>query len=271
MTAQENAPTLISLEGLEKSFGALPVLKGVTAKIPTGAIVAILGSSGSGKSTMVRCINHLEKVTGGRIVVGDVSVEADGLKRDGKKLSEKEIARFRTDIGMVFQSFNLFQHQNVLKNLIEAPIGVLRWPREKAVEKARALLAKVGLPDKEASYPNQLSGGQQQRVAIARSLMLEPSIMLFDEPTSALDPELTEEVLKVIKDLALEGRTSLIVTHEMSFARDVATHVMVLDQGQISEFGPTAEVFANPSSERTRRFFQSAGMNIPAPESGSLQ
>jgi ABC-type histidine transport system ATPase subunit len=250
----------IALGEVVKFYGDQKVLDGITAAIPRGATVAVLGSSGSGKSTLVRCVNHLEPIAKGSIAVGDVTIAPDGLHRGGRRLSERQVAQFRTGIGMVFQSFNLFQHLTVMKNLIEAPIGVLRWSRAKAVQRAEELLAKVGLPEKADAYPARLSGGQQQRVAIARALMMEPSIMLFDEPTSALDPELTEEVLRVVKDLALGGRTSLIVTHELNFARDVASHVMVLDHGRITEFGPTAEVFANPRSERTRRFFQSAGL-----------
>jgi ABC-type histidine transport system ATPase subunit len=260
--SEEHLPPAASIvfRDVGKLFGTHQVLSGITAHVPRGATVAILGSSGSGKSTLVRCVNHLETVQAGEITVGDVGIRPEGLWRAGRHLSERQIARYRTDIGMVFQSFNLFHHLNVLKNLIEAPIGVLGWSREKAIERARDLLRRVDLPEKEEAYPNRLSGGQQQRIAIARALMMEPSIMLFDEPTSALDPELTEEVLKVIKDLALGGRTSLIVTHELSFARDVASHVMVLDQGRLIEFGAAVEVFARPKSERTQRFFQSAGL-----------
>jgi len=250
----------IDFRDIRKSFGELEVLKGVTASIPKGATVAVLGSSGSGKSTLVRCINHLEKISGGEIRVGDVALTPDGLHHNGRRLSERRIAQYRTDIGMVFQSFNLFQHLTVIKNLVEAPIGVLGLSRAQATEEAMELLRKVGLPEKAQAYPRNLSGGQQQRIAIARALMMKPSVMLFDEPTSALDPELTGEVLKVVRDLAIGGRTSLIVTHELTFARDVASHVMVLDHGVLTEFGPAAEIFSNPKSERTQRFFQSAGL-----------
>ena len=250
----------IEFHDVRKSYGALEVLKGITASVPKGATVAVLGSSGSGKSTLVRCVNNLEGISGGRIQVGNVTLSEEGLHQEGRRFSERKVARYRTDIGMVFQSFNLFQHLTVLKNLIEAPMGVLGWNRAQATSQAMDLLRKVGLPEKADVYPRNLSGGQQQRIAIARALMMQPSIMLFDEPTSALDPELTEEVLKVVKDIALAGRTSLIVTHELSFAKEVASHVMVLDHGILTEFGPTKEVFSNPKSERTRRFFQSAGL-----------
>jgi polar amino acid transport system ATP-binding protein len=250
----------IAFRDVRKSFGELEVLKGITASIPKGATVAVLGSSGSGKSTLVRCVNHLESITGGAIQVADVTMTPSGPHRDARRLSERKIARYRTDIGMVFQSFNLFQHLTVLRNLIEAPIGVLGWSRAEATDRAMDLLQKVGLSEKAYVYPSNLSGGQQQRVAIARALMMQPSIMLFDEPTSALDPELTEEVLNVVRDLALGGRTSLIVTHELTFAKEVASHVMVLDHGLLTEFGPAADVFSNPRSDRTRRFFQSAGL-----------
>ncbi|MGO4740996.1 amino acid ABC transporter ATP-binding protein [Bosea sp. 2KB_26] len=250
----------IAFRSISKSYGEVQVLHDVSAEIPRGATVAVLGSSGSGKSTLVRCVNRLEGFQGGEITVGDVSLTPQGLARGPRTLNDRQVAKFRTGIGMVFQSFNLFQHLTVLKNLIEAPIGVLGWSRDKAVERARDLLAKVGLPDKEEAYPARLSGGQQQRIAIARALMMEPSIMLFDEPTSALDPELTAEVLNVVKGLALGGRTSLIVTHELAFARDVASHVMVLDRGRLTEFGPAGEIFRAPTSERTKRFFESGGL-----------
>jgi len=250
----------ITFRSVGKSFGKNQVLHEVSAVVPRGATVAVLGSSGSGKSTLVRCVNQLETFEAGEIIVGDVSLTPNGAVRGSRRLTEGQLAKYRTGIGMVFQSFNLFQHLNVLKNLIEAPIGVLGWSQDKAVGRARELLAKVGLPDKEEAYPYRLSGGQQQRIAIARALMMEPSIMLLDEPTSALDPELTAEVLNVIKGLALGGRTSLIVTHELSFARDVASHVMMLDHGRVTEFGPAMEIFTRPSSERSKRFFDSAGL-----------
>ena len=255
-----NLQTAISFRSVGKYFGQNQVLNDISIEIPNGSIVAVLGSSGSGKSTLVRCINRLENFENGEIKVGDVSLKPDGVSRHDRQLNDAQIAKYRTGIGMVFQSFNLFQHMNVIKNLIEAPIGVLGWNRQKALIRARQLLTQVGLSEKEEAYPNQLSGGQQQRVAIARSLMMEPDIMLLDEPTSSLDPELTAEVLNVIKSLALHGRTSLIVTHEIGFARDVASHVIVLDQGRLTEFDLAEKVFNNPRSERTKRFFESAGL-----------
>ncbi|MBN9062208.1 MAG: hypothetical protein BGP06_09235 [Rhizobiales bacterium 65-9] len=258
--AADSMAPAIAFRTVSKSYGQHQVLFDVSAEIPRGATVAVLGSSGSGKSTLVRCVNRLEDFQGGEIGVGDVRLAPGVATRGARKLNDRQVAKYRTDIGMVFQSFNLFQHLTVLKNLIEAPVGVLGWSKEKAVARARDLLAKVGLPDKEEAYPSRLSGGQQQRIAIARALMMEPSIMLFDEPTSALDPELTGEVLSVVKELALGGRTSLIVTHELTFARDVASHVMVLDHGRLVEFGPAKEIFRAPRSERTRRFFESGGL-----------
>lgn len=256
----DNSPAAIVFKTVSKSYGHFQVLHDVSASIPQGATVAVLGSSGSGKSTLVRCVNRLEEFQGGEIHVGNTCLSGSGVTRDGRRLTERQIAQYRTKIGMVFQSFNLFHHMNVLENMIEAPVGVLRLRRADAIAKARDLLGRVGLPDKEDAYPNKLSGGQQQRIAIARSLMMEPSILLFDEPTSALDPELKEEVLRVIRELAIAGRTSLIVTHELAFAREVSSHVLVLDRGRVIEFGTAKEVFANPASERTRRFFQSAGV-----------
>lgn len=245
---------IITFTGVNKYFGKNHILSNINLEIDKGSIVAILGSSGSGKSTLVRCINRLERFQRGSILVNDILIEPYRVMRGNKELNSAEIANFRTGIGMVFQNFNLFQHMNVIKNLIEAPMGVLGWTYEKALLRARELLEQVGLSEKEQSYPYQLSGGQQQRVAIIRSLMMDPEIILFDEPTSALDPELTIEVLNTIKNLALSGRTALIVTHEISFARDVATHVLVLDQGSVVEFDKAKLVFCNPKSERTKIF-----------------
>ena len=202
----------------------------------------------------MRCVNYLEPIQGGTIGVGDVTMDARGPARGGKHLREGDIARFRTGIGFVAQSFNLFPHMTVLGNIIEAPIGVLGWSRSQATEQAHALLRKVNLEDKAMAYPATLSGGQQQRVAIVRSLMMDPPIMLFDEPTSALDPELTGEVLRVIRDLALQGRTAIIVTHELRFAREVASHVVFMEQGRIVEEGPPEQVLGNPRQARTRAF-----------------
>jgi ABC-type polar amino acid transport system ATPase subunit len=244
----------IKLQGVRKRFGSLEILRDFSLEVPAGATVAVLGPSGSGKSTMVRCVNHLEPIQGGQITVGDTVIAADGLRRNGKRLSHREVARFRTTIGMVFQSFNLFPHFTVLQNVIESPIGVLKWGREQAVKRAMELLRKVNLEDKAGAYPAMLSGGQQQRVAIVRSLVMDPPVMLFDEPTSALDPELIGEVLKVIKDLALKGRTSVIVTHELGFAREVADKVVFIDQGRVVEEGPPRDLLDNPTEERTRTF-----------------
>jgi ABC-type polar amino acid transport system ATPase subunit len=259
MIDEYTSPAII-FKSLSKSYGGVRVLHEVSASIPQGAAVAVLGSSGSGKSTLVRCVNRLEQIQSGEIHVGNTCITSSGVVREGRQLSERQIASFRTKIGMVFQSFNLFHHMNVIENMIEAPIGVLRWRRDDAIAKARDLLTRVGLSDKEEAFPNKLSGGQQQRIAIARSLMMEPSILLFDEPTSALDHELKEEVLLVIKELAIAGRTSMIVTHELAFAREVASHVLMLDHGRVMEFGPSEEVFTNPKSDRTKRFFQSGGL-----------
>jgi ABC-type polar amino acid transport system ATPase subunit len=244
----------VKFEGVQKCFGTLEVLRDLSLEVAAGATVAILGPSGSGKSTLVRCVNHLEPIQGGRILVGDTAITSDGLVRDGARLSQREVARFRTKTGMVFQSFNLFPHFTVLQNIIESPVGVLRWSRQQAVERATELLAKVNLEDKAGAYPAMLSGGQQQRVAIVRSLMMDPDVMLFDEPTSALDPELIGEVLKVIKDLALKGRTSIIVTHELGFAREVADKVIFMDKGRVVEEGSARDVLDNPREERTRAF-----------------
>jgi polar amino acid transport system ATP-binding protein len=245
---------VLRFDKVHKRFGTLEVLRGLDLSVPTGATIALVGPSGSGKSTLVRCINHLERIQEGVIHVGDVVVRPGGLQRGGKKLSGREVARFRTGIGMVFQSFNLFPHLTVLGNIVEAPTGVLGWSREEATDKAMSLLEKVNLADKAQSYPATLSGGQQQRVAIVRALIMDPTIMLFDEPTSALDPELTGEVLRVIRDLAIGGRTAIIVTHELRFAREVATHVIFMDAGLIVEEGDPKQVLLAPREERTRNF-----------------
>ncbi len=240
-----------------KSFGDVQALTGITLDVYEGEVVCLMGPSGSGKSTFLRCINHLEKLSGGDLKVSGVRV---GYRRKGNKLyemTERESARTRARIGMVFQSFNLFPHLTILENIIEAPIGVKRLPRAQAVEEARVLLNRVGLSDKENSYPRHLSGGQQQRVAIARALAMRPALMLFDEPTSALDPELVGEVLAVMRDLAREGMTMIVVTHEMGFAREVADRIVFMADGSVVETGTPEEIFDDPQEERTRAFVHS--------------
>jgi len=246
----------ISVERLHKSFGTLEVLKGVNLTAQQGDVVAIIGGSGSGKSTMLRCINFLETPTSGKIVIGGEEVV---LRADGQPANRKQIEHLRQSLGMVFQQFNLWSHKTVLENLIEVPVQVLGIPKAKAVERARALLDRVGLAAKADTYPAFMSGGQQQRAAIARALAIEPRAMLFDEPTSALDPELVGEVLGVIRDLAAEGRTMILVTHEMKFARKVATHVIYLHNGVIEEEGPPAALFGAPKSERLQQFLATVG------------
>lgn len=239
---------------VHKSYGPLEVLKGINLDINPGEVTCLLGPSGSGKSTFLRCINHLEKINSGRL---SVFGELVGYREENNKLYElkdKDVCRKRAEIGMVFQSFNLFQHMTVLENLIEAPQRVLGEPKKVVTERARELLAKVGLSGREKSLPRQLSGGQQQRVAIARALTMEPRLMLFDEPTSALDPELVGEVLKVMRDLADTGMTMISVTHEIGFARDVADSVVFMDDGVIVESGPPEQVLGNPEHERTQAF-----------------
>lgn len=248
-------PEAVVVQDLHKYFGPLEVLKGVSMTAREGDVVSMIGASGSGKSTFLRCINFLEMPTQGRIIVGGEEVK---LKKtsDGNTMpaNPRQIERIRTQLGMVFQSFNLWQHMTVLENVIEAPVHVLKVPKAEAIERGEALLHKVGLFDKRDQYPAFLSGGQQQRASIARALCMEPKVMLFDEPTSALDPELVGEVLKVIRDLANEGRTMILVTHEMSFARDVSSHVIFLHKGLVEEEGPPEQVFNHPKSERCRQF-----------------
>ncbi len=243
----------LRVEDLHKSFGELEVLKGVSLSANRGDVIAIIGGSGSGKSTLLRCINFLETPSSGRIIIGGEEVE---MKADGSPANRRQLERIRTKLAMVFQSFNLWTHRTLLENVIEVPVHVLKVPKDKAIERARQLLERVGLANREDTYPAFMSGGQQQRAAIARALAVDPSVMLFDEPTSALDPELVGEVLNVMRDLAAEGRTMLVVTHEMNFAREVATHVVYLYEGRIEEQGPPAEVFGNPKSERLRQFLK---------------
>jgi polar amino acid transport system ATP-binding protein len=252
VTQSPNA--LICLSGVSKRFGSLEVLKGIDLQVDDGETLAIIGPSGSGKSTLVRCLNHLEPIQGGSIAVADFVITPRGVEKDGRMLHQREVARFRTMLGMVFQQFNLFPHLTVLGNIIEAPRGVLGRDKSQLIDEAMDLLAKVNLTEKANMYPAQLSGGQQQRAAIVRSLLMHPKIMLFDEPTSALDPELIGEVLKVIKDLAIRGRTSIIVTHELAFARDVANKIVFMDAGQIIEQGPPDKILTAPRHDRTRAF-----------------
>ena len=249
-------PEAIRIEGLHKSFGKLEVLKGVDLTAHEGDVVAIIGGSGSGKSTMLRCINFLETPTSGRIVIGGEEV---ALRPDGQPANRKQIEHLRQSLGMVFQQFNLWSHKTVLENLIEVPVHVLGIPKAEAIERAKTLLDRVGLAEKADVYPAFMSGGQQQRAAIARALAIDPRAMLFDEPTSALDPELVGEVLGVIRDLAAEGRTMILVTHEMKFAREVASHVIYLHNGMIEEEGPPESLFGDPKSERLQQFLQTVG------------
>ncbi|KVA75183.1 ABC transporter ATP-binding protein [Burkholderia ubonensis] len=244
------------VDDLHKRYGSNEVLKGVSLKANAGDVISVIGSSGSGKSTMLRCINFLEQPNAGRIFVDGEEVRTALDKTGALRAAEpKQLQRVRTKLAMVFQHFNLWSHMNVLENVIEAPVNVLKLNKREAEERAREYLEKVGLaPRVEKQYPSHLSGGQQQRVAIARALAMHPDVMLFDEPTSALDPELVGEVLKVMQKLAEEGRTMVVVTHEMGFARNVSNHVMFLHQGRVEEEGVPAEVFANPKSERLRGF-----------------
>ncbi|GLY20512.1 ATP-binding protein [Micromonospora sp. NBRC 101691] len=245
---------MVRAEQVHKSFGSVEVLKGIDLEVRSGEVCCLLGPSGSGKSTFLRCINHLEKINAGRIWVDG---ELIGYRERGGKLHEmreKEVAAQRQAIGMVFQRFNLFPHMTVLENVVEAPVLLGREKKAAAREHAAALLDRVGLSDKLGNYPGQLSGGQQQRVAIARALAMRPKLMLFDEPTSALDPELVGEVLDVMKDLARDGMTMIVVTHEIGFAREVGDSLVFMDGGVVVESGPPREVLANPRHSRTRDF-----------------
>jgi polar amino acid transport system ATP-binding protein len=245
---------MVDAQQVHKSFGPHEVLKGIDFQVAPGQVVCLLGPSGSGKSTFLRCINHLEKINAGRLFVDG---ELVGYRQQGDKLhelSEKDVAKKRTEIGMVFQHFNLFPHMTALGNIIEAPCQVKNEPKAEVRQRATELLAKVGLGDKASAYPRQLSGGQQQRVAIARALAMRPKLMLFDEPTSALDPELVGDVLAVMKDLARSGMTMIVVTHEIGFAREVADTVVFMDGGVVVEQGSPSEIIANPRHERTKAF-----------------
>lgn len=252
------SPTL-SIRNLHKSFADNQVLKGIDLDAHQGDVISILGASGSGKSTLLRCVNLLETPTSGDILVnGELIKMKQDKKRGAIPASIKQVERIRSRLAMVFQSFNLWSHLSVLENVIEAPVHVLGVPKKEAIAKAEALLQRVGLYERKDFYPGQLSGGQQQRVAIARALAVEPEVMLFDEPTSALDPELVGEVLTVMRDLAEEGRTMLVVTHEMAFARDVSNKVLFLHQGVVEEQGAPDVIFENPSSERFKQFISTA-------------
>jgi polar amino acid transport system ATP-binding protein len=245
---------MVRADRLVKRFGTNTVLKDISLEVRSGEVMCMIGPSGSGKSTFLRCINHLEKIDGGRL---EVDGQLVGYREKGDVLHElhpKEAARQRRDIGMVFQRFNLFPHMTALENVAEAPLRVKREHKEAVLERARALLQRVGLGDKLSSYPAHLSGGQQQRVAIARALAMQPKLMLFDEPTSALDPELVGEVLDVMKGLASDGMTMIVVTHEMGFAREVADSLVFMDGGVVVERGVPREVLAKPAHERTRAF-----------------
>ncbi len=248
----------LEVQNLCKRFGSNEVLKGINLTANKGDVVSIIGSSGSGKSTFLRCINLLETPTRGDVYVHGELIRMKSDKR-GERVPEdqKQVARIRSRLAMVFQGFNLWSHMTVLQNIIEVPVHVLKIPRDEAIAKAEALLHRVGLYERRDYYPGHLSGGQQQRAAIARALAVDPEVMLFDEPTSALDPELVGEVLSVMRGLAEEGRTMLVVTHEMAFARDVSNRVMFLHQGRVEEEGDPKVLFANPKSERFRQFISS--------------
>ncbi|MCH9671718.1 MAG: ATP-binding cassette domain-containing protein [Gammaproteobacteria bacterium] len=253
----EREPALV-VENLHKAFGSLKVLNGISLRAHEKDVICVIGSSGSGKSTLLRCINFLETPDSGRIVVDgeeiQIRTERSGRSRPG---SADQIARIRSRLGMVFQSFNLWTHMTVLENVIEGPVTVLKQSKQDVRQRAMALLEEVGISDKHAAYPSELSGGQQQRVAIARALCMQPKVLLFDEPTSALDPELVGEVLKVMRDLAARGRTMIIVTHEMGFAREVSSEVIFLHDGKVEEQNTPAELFGNPRSQRCQQFLSS--------------
>lgn len=251
----ENSTPTITFENLQKNFGSLQVLQGITGTVNQGEVVAVIGSSGCGKSTLLRCFNRLEKIDGGQLVVSGIDLSPPNLSRT-------RLRQLRTEVGMVFQQFNLFPHLSVLENLTLAPQKVLGKSRQESIQQARFYLEKVGLSEKATAYPQQLSGGQKQRVAIARSLCVNPKVMLFDEPTSALDPELVGEVLRVMQQLAEEGMTMVVVTHEMLFAREVAHRVLFLHQGKVEESGSAREVLTNPQSDRLRGFLSRLNLSV---------
>ncbi|AXC48384.1 ATP-binding cassette domain-containing protein [Paracoccus suum] len=255
---QTAAPPVIEVRELHKAYGPLEVLKGVTLTAPRGHVVSLIGSSGSGKSTLLRCLNLLEFSQQGEIMFEGEAVRWRGTGHARQPADRAQVTRFRTNLSMVFQQFNLWAHMTVLQNVMEAPLTVLRQPRAEVEPRARALLDKVGIGDKAEAWPAQLSGGQQQRAAIARALCMQPRALLFDEPTSALDPELQQEVVKVIKDLAGEHRTMVLVTHDMRLAADVSDHVVFLHKGRIEEEGPPAQLFGAPRTDRLRQFLSAS-------------
>jgi octopine/nopaline transport system ATP-binding protein len=253
-----SAPVALSVKNLTKNFGALQVLKGISLDAHKGDVISILGASGSGKSTFLRCINLLETPDTGEVSVGGETITMRKRRGVSEPTDRKQVDRIRTKLGMVFQSFNLWSHLTILQNVIEAPLHVQKRPKAECIEEAEALLAKVGIADKRHFYPAHLSGGQQQRAAIARALAMRPDVMLFDEPTSALDPELVGEVLRVMRGLADEGRTMLVVTHEMGFARDVSNRVIYFDHGLVSDDASPKDLFGGHSSPRFRQFISGA-------------
>ncbi len=247
--------TVLSITDLHKRFGELKVLKGISLHAKQHDVISMLGSSGSGKSTLLRCVNLLETPTHGEIAVHGEVIKMKQRRGGGRRPADmRQVERIRTKLAMVFQQFNLWSHMTVLENVMEAPLSVLKMPKKEAIERAESVLNRVGMRARKNFYPAHLSGGQQQRVAIARALAMQPEVLLFDEPTSALDPELVGEVLKVIRSLADEGRTMLVVTHEMGFAREVSNRVVFLHQGLVEEEGAPQEVFAHPKSERFKQF-----------------
>jgi polar amino acid transport system ATP-binding protein len=258
-TSAPSAPPVIQIHDLHKAYGHLEVLKGVSLSAPRGHVISLIGSSGSGKSTLLRCCNLLEDSQQGEILFEGESVRWKGEGQRRHPADRGQVMRIRTNLSMVFQQFNLWAHLTILQNVMEAPVQVLKRDPKEVEEKARAYLAKVGIADKADAWPAMLSGGQQQRAAIARALCMEPRALLFDEPTSALDPELEQEVVKVIKALADEGRTMILVTHDMKLAADVSDHVVFLHQGKIEEEGPPGALFGNPRTERLRGFLSATG------------
>jgi len=256
MAVSEQAAPLISVERLTKSFDGHPVLRDVTLQIEEGDLVSVIGPSGCGKTTLLRCINCLELLDSGRVCVAGVALERQDRHTQPDRLFADQAHRLRAEVGMVFQSLNLFPHKTILENIILAPMIVKNEPKDAAVANARRLLAKVGLSKHENRHPHQLSGGQQQRAAIARALAMNPKVMLYDEPTSALDPELVDEVLQVMRDLDNEGMTQVVVTHEMRFARNASDYIVYMEHGEIVEISDEDEIFINPKDDRTRRFLR---------------